>query len=87
MFLTRNMRVLEARLVGRDQSHLKMRVGRDRDVVEAIAFGQGHMIGETRGSVDLVYTAGTDHWGGRPRLQLMVLDLRASGASNLASGR
>ena len=81
VFLSRYLRVLESRTVGREGRHLKMRVGRDGSSSDAIAFNQGHRIADTRGLVDLVYTAAIDHWGGRPKLQLTVVDLRPSGGA------
>jgi len=76
VFLGRGVGVVEARAVGRDRGHLKLRVASGNGVWDAIAFGQGGMLGEARGRVDMVYTIGLDDWGGMPRVQLNVLDLR-----------
>ena len=78
VFLSRDLGVFDSRLVGRDERHLKMRVGRDGSSSDAVAFNQGHKMAETRGRVDLVYTAGIDTWAGRPKLQLTVVDMRPS---------
>jgi single-stranded-DNA-specific exonuclease len=76
VFLGREVRVLEARLVGRGSRHLKLRVSSAGGAWDAIAFGRGEMLEIARGPVDLVYTVGLNNWGGLPRIQLTVLDLR-----------
>ena len=75
-FLTRNARVVDARRVGSDGSHLKLRLHHSGALWDAIAFRQGDKIEVARQGIDLVYTVDLDHWGGAPRLQLKVLDLR-----------
>ena len=78
VFFTRNARVLEARRVGRDSQHLKMRVWHSGSAWDVIAFNQGSGIDRARGAVDLVYTAGVDSWSGTPRFQLNVVDFKTS---------
>ncbi len=72
--MVRNAGVVEPRKVGADGRHLKLRVAVDGGSWDAIAFRQGARIDAAMGRVDVVYEAGTDDWGGRPRLQLNVLD-------------
>jgi single-stranded-DNA-specific exonuclease len=76
VFLTRSVRILEARQVGGRGQHLKMRVVHNSAVWDAIAFGQGSKMASASRSVDLVYTVGLDTWGARPKLQFTVLDFR-----------
>ena len=78
VFLTRAVRVLEARLVGANRQHLKMRLAQRGATISAIAFNQGHKVRETRRSIDVAYTVGLDTWGQYPRLQMTVQDLRAA---------
>ena len=78
VFLTRAVRVLEARLVGANRQHLKMRLAQRGATISAIAFNQGDKIRETRRSIDVVYSVGLDTWGQYPRLQMTVQDLRAA---------
>ena len=78
VFLTRNVRVVEARKVGRQGNHLKMQVSHGNRTWDAIAFRQGESAAAPGDAVDLVYTAGTNDWSGRPVLQLNVLDFRRS---------
>ena len=76
VFLSRNVQVLERRRVGRDGGHLKMRLSDGGTVWDAIAFRQGDRAADVTREIDMVYTIGLDDWGGQPRLQLEVLDLR-----------
>ena len=78
MFVSNNLSVFDARLVGKGDRHLKMRVGQDGTYCDSIAFNQGHRRAEIQGRVDLVYTADIDDWGGRQKLQLTVVDIRPS---------
>ena len=78
LFLTRGVRVLDARLVGANGQHLKMRLWQRGTTVGAIAFNMGHKVAETRGRIDVVYTVGLDTWGSYPTLQLTVQDLTAT---------
>lgn len=77
-FLSRSVEVREARAMGSEGQHMRLRL-RSRTVTwEAVAF---NLAGErpTAGSlVDLVYTLGVDHWGGDSRLQMRVLDMLPS---------
>ncbi len=78
IFLTRDVRVLEARLVGAGKQHLKMRLWQRGTTISAIAFNLGHKISETRSGIDVVYTVGLDTWRTSPTIQLTVQDLRRS---------
>lgn len=76
VFITRNARVVETRLVGGQGQHLKMKVWQDGVSFGAIAFRQGDKVKYTHGPVDLVYTVSLDTWGYQPKLQLTVQDFR-----------
>ena len=76
VFLTRDARVVGARQVGRSNQHLKLRLSHSGAVWDAIAFGHGDRLDETRSAIDLVYTVGLDHWGGESKIQLTVQDFR-----------
>ncbi len=78
VFLTRGVGVVEARTVGANRQHLKMRLRQGGTTVGAIGFNKGHRLDETRGGIDVVYTAGLDTWGSYPRLQLTVQDIRTA---------
>ncbi len=77
LFLLRKMRITERRLVGRDGSHLKLRLaaGGGR-ALDAIAFRQGPQSDQLPSQVDLVFQLERNDWNGRRRLQLNVQDMR-----------
>jgi single-stranded-DNA-specific exonuclease len=79
VFLTRNARIVEARRVGKQGDHLKMRVSHGHGAWDAIAFRQGESAADPGDAIDLVYTAGINEWRGQARLQLTVLDFRPAG--------
>ncbi|MBM3945176.1 MAG: single-stranded-DNA-specific exonuclease RecJ, partial [SAR202 cluster bacterium] len=80
VFLSRAMRVMDARLVGQEGRHLKMRVSQyGAPVTDAIAFRMGSRYALLPNRIDLLYTIGIDTWGGRPRTQLKVVDFRPAG--------
>ena len=79
LFLGRGVRVADSRAVGRGGGHLKLRVGSGDGVWDAIAFGKGEMAGAVPERVDMLYRATIDDWGGIPRAQLTVVDLRPAG--------
>lgn len=79
VFLTRNATAYQARQVGATGAHLKMRIGHGGEFWDAIAFRQGEHAPGAVGRLDLVYTAAINDWGGRPTLQLQVLDFHSNG--------
>lgn len=80
IFLSRQVEVIHHRPVGRDGSHLQLRLSSggngNQRILPAIAFGQGVWASMMPQFVDLVYTIGVNEWNGRRDLQLMVQDLR-----------
>ena len=76
VFITRNVRVLEARRVGAGGRHLRMRLSPSESAWDAIAFRQGDGVDTAREMIDVVYTVGLNDWRGEPKLQLNVLDFR-----------
>jgi single-stranded-DNA-specific exonuclease len=81
IFLSRNVEVLTHRRVGRDKSHLQLRLratngGYSYKEIPAIAFRQGAWGEGMPGRIDLVYTLNVNEWNGRRNLQLIVQDIR-----------
>ena len=83
--LSRNLRVLSHRTVGRDGSHLQLVFGAEDDhglvngkPLPAIAFRQGAWESAMPVLVDAVFTIGVNEWQGSSKLQLMVEDIRES---------
>jgi single-stranded-DNA-specific exonuclease len=78
MFVSRELKVMDHRLVGRDGTHLKLNVSDGWITYEAIAFRQGHWHTDMPLFVDLMYTFEKNEFNGKESLQLNVKDIRAS---------
>jgi single-stranded-DNA-specific exonuclease len=76
VFVSRDVRVASSRTVGRDQSHLKLRVSDGHVTLDVIAFRLGHLKPELPDKVDLLYTFEINEWNGRKSLQLNVRDIK-----------
>jgi single-stranded-DNA-specific exonuclease len=74
VFATPGVTVTDARLVGADGKHLKLRVSS----VDAIAFGMGDMYAKikTGKPVDIAYTIDMNVWNGNKKLQLKIKDIQ-----------
>lgn len=77
-FLTRNVRVREARAVGRDRTHLKLWLADGGVQLNAIAFNQSSKLKGLGPEIDLVYSISLNEWNGRRELELKVVDLRTA---------
>ena len=77
-FVSRNLKVTRNQPVGRDSAHLKMSVTDGRITYEAIAFRQGHWLGNLPSRVDLLYAFELNEFNGRASLQLNVRDIKPS---------
>jgi len=74
VFLSNSLEVLQSRLVG--DGHLKLMVRQGGDPFEAIGFGLADrhpLKGET---IDMVFTPEMNHWQGREKIQLRIIDLK-----------
>jgi single-stranded-DNA-specific exonuclease len=76
VFLSREVIVRDARVVGED--HLKMILSDGRKVWDAIAFRQGGWAEKLPRRIDIVYTLDVNEWNEEKRLQLNVKDLKPS---------
>jgi single-stranded-DNA-specific exonuclease len=77
-FLSQNVPVANAQVVGSEGRHLKLVLGSDGQLVDGIAFGMGERFGELGERVDVVYALEVNEWNGERRLQLNVQDLRSA---------
>lgn len=76
-FVTRGLRVLNSKVVGKDSSHLKLRVADPTAAsIDAIAFRQGHWAGKLPTYVDLLYKFEMNAYNGYLTPQLNVKDIR-----------
>ncbi len=92
VFATRNVQIVESRLVGTDGKHLKLKVtnnptippltvrgGQEVLAIDAIAFNQGNLYRKLRSDVlvDIAYTIDMDTWNGKKKLQLKIKDIHS----------
>jgi single-stranded-DNA-specific exonuclease len=79
VFVTRGVTVEDARLVGADGKHLKLRVTShvSHNTIDAIAFGMGNIYSKLRpdAKVDIAYSIDMNVWNGNKKLQLKVKDI------------
>ncbi|HEY48955.1 MAG TPA: single-stranded-DNA-specific exonuclease RecJ [Dehalococcoidia bacterium] len=75
-FLSRNVKVVEARRVGEEGSHLKLKLRDGRAIWDAIAFNLGDR--ETSLYLDIVYNLQKEYWGGKQLLRLNIIDFVTS---------
>lgn len=84
VFATRRVTVNDARLVGADGKHLKLRISSNlpnlpnlSNVFDAIAFNMGSLYGQlkTDQPVDIAYTIDMNVWNGNKKLQLKIKDI------------
>ncbi len=78
-FISRSLRVVNARTVGADKQHLKLSVSDGRITWDAIAFRQGKWIDAMPQWVDLFYAFERNEYNGNVTLQLNVRDLKPAG--------
>ncbi len=90
VFATRNVTVIESRLLGADGKHVKLRLTRNSPLppsyskrgqgelaIDAIAFNMGNLYSQLQNQaiVNLAYTIDMNTWNGTSRLQLKVRDI------------
>ena len=76
-FMSAGVKVDEVRVVGKTGRHLKLRLGRERWSIEAIAFNFLRNWGLERGaSVDVVFQLRRETWNGQNRIQMLIKESR-----------
>jgi len=81
-FVTRELKVVRSRTVGKDNAHLKLSVTDGRLTYDAIAFRQGHWIDQMPPRIDMLYQFEVNEYNGRLGLQLNVRDLKPAGLTD-----
>lgn len=77
VFSTPDVTVLDLRTVGRDASHLKLKLEKDGIVCDAIGFGMGYLYTKlmTSRMADFAYNLEENVWNDRKSLQLRLKDI------------
>ncbi|MCA9513900.1 MAG: single-stranded-DNA-specific exonuclease RecJ, partial [Myxococcales bacterium] len=81
VFVARDVMVYDARLVGEDKRHVKLRLAAGHRGLDAIAFGLADHAPEPGSRVDVAYVPETNEWMGEIRLQARVRALRPAAAA------
>lgn len=74
IFVSRDLSVREARIVGTD--HLKLTLSDGPILMDAIAFRQGSWLEQLPPHIDVAYQLEAQVWNGKPRLQLNIKDIK-----------
>ncbi|MFK4965581.1 single-stranded-DNA-specific exonuclease RecJ [Lactococcus garvieae] len=83
-FLLRDYQVEQARSMGKDNSHLKLKLVQNGQALDAVYFGHGSESLEFEQSdTELVGTLSSNTWNGTTTVQLMVADARVNGVELL----
>jgi single-stranded-DNA-specific exonuclease len=82
MLMSRNVKVLETRTVGKDNNHLKLKIARaGQPPLDAIGFGLGEWAHEKLDRIDVAYQLEINEWNGYRNLQLNLQDVRPANGS------
>lgn len=76
LFAARGLRVVNAFTVGKDQSHLRMKLSDGYTSEDAIAFRMGHLKDELPPYIDILFTLDENTWRGQTSFQIQVQDIR-----------
>ena len=77
VFASRGVRVDNMRLLGKENTHLKLWLKADGKTFEAIAFGMGSLANDMQigDSIDVAYSLDENTWNGNTKLQLKIKDI------------
>lgn len=77
-FLSRGVEVIDARVVGREAKHLKLKLKQNEQIFDAIFFGGGEMYSKLTpaSKIDIVYQLEDNSWNGYKTLELRIKDLK-----------
>jgi single-stranded-DNA-specific exonuclease len=73
-FISRGVEIIESRLMGKGNEHLRLKLKQAGTVWDAVAFGMGGDRPDISSSLDIVYNLEVDHWNGNATLRLNILD-------------
>jgi single-stranded-DNA-specific exonuclease len=79
IFVTYGMEIVEARTVGNDKSHLRLKLKtKGEPPIDAIGFGMGERVDQLPPYVDIAYHLEVNVYQERRNLQLRILDIQTS---------
>jgi single-stranded-DNA-specific exonuclease len=76
-FMSKDVEIVEIKVVGRDAKHLKLKLKQDEHVFDSIFFGGGEKYSKltSRSKIDVVYSIEENVWNGYKNLQLKIKDI------------
>ena len=77
-FISRKVKVKEARQIGADKKHLKFKIQEGLLVLDAIGFNFGHLHGSLTDQVDILYIFEKNTYNGYVNMQLRIKDIHPS---------
>lgn len=85
VFLLKDVAVKQARTMGQNSAHLKLKLSQDSDNLDLVAFNQGQLAQDFQQAQDLelAVTLSVNKWNGQTTLQLMLEDARVEGVQLL----
>jgi len=79
IFMSRGLRVVERRAVGRENQHLRLRLAQPgQPTLDAIGFGLGNRLSDLPERVDAAYELTVNEWNGSRTAQLSLQDVRGA---------
>jgi single-stranded-DNA-specific exonuclease len=80
VFVSERVKVVDARAVGKEGKHLKLRVADGPVNIDGIAFGFGEWMRAMPSYIDVAYHVEVNEWNGFIKPQINVQDLKPAGA-------
>ena len=78
LFSSKHVGVRQARLVGREESHLKLTLQAGNNTYDGIAFRQGYWYADLPERIDIAYRFDVNDYMGRNTLQLNIKEIKVS---------
>jgi single-stranded-DNA-specific exonuclease len=77
VFMSKDVQIIEKRLIGKDQTHVKLKLTQEGRIFDAIAFRMAEATAEMKigDTVNIAYTIDENVWTGSRSLQLKVKDI------------
>jgi len=76
-FLTKDVEIKDIKLLGKDKSHLKLKLEKNNLYFDAVGFGMAKLDKnlQTGGRADLIYSIEENSWNGTKNIQLKIKDI------------
>jgi single-stranded-DNA-specific exonuclease len=76
LFLTKEVEVVNSKLVGSEKKHVKLKLKEGGREYDAIAFGMADKFSKNKSRIDIVYNLAINTWQGVDSIQLTVRDIK-----------